>query len=122
MNRLLFTMLMALLLIPTAGAVPLLQLYVEGGTYDAGTESWVLGYTSDPIRLWVIGNVAGPGSQGTIYDTKLAIAYDTPESGHVDLPGAVDFGHVPHGDHGAVSSSALLIPECLRRVDPGRAT
>jgi hypothetical protein len=70
-----------LALLPGAEAVPLLQLYVEGGTYNEATESWVVEHMGDPIRLWVIGNVAGPGSQGTIYETKLAIAYNTPEGG-----------------------------------------
>lgn len=59
---------------PAALAIPLLQLYVEGATYDSGTETWV--YTgTDPIRLWAIGNVAGPGGAGTITDVKLSIAY-----------------------------------------------
>jgi hypothetical protein len=65
-------------------AIPVLQLYVEGATYDYDHESWVfdpITSSSDPIRLWVIGNVSGPGSKGTIYDVKLAITYadvDTP--------------------------------------------
>lgn len=60
--------------VPSASAVPLLQLYVEGATYDSTSETWV--YTgTDPIRLWAIGNVDGDGGKGTIYDVKLAIAY-----------------------------------------------
>lgn len=63
------------LLAPTAQAIPALQLYIEGSTYDAASESWV--YTgTDPLRLWVIGNTAGSGGVGSIYDVKLAIAYD----------------------------------------------
>ena len=63
-----------------ANAVPILQLYLEGATYDFATESWVLapGGSSggDPFRLWAIGNVAGPGGAGTISDVRLSIAYD----------------------------------------------
>lgn len=81
MGKILLTVCAALMLIPTAGAVPLLQLYVEGSTYDEATESWVVEYTGDPIRVWVIGNISGPGGQGTIYDTKLAIAYESPQGG-----------------------------------------
>jgi hypothetical protein len=63
----------------SAGAVPILQLYVEGATYDDHHESWVFEPSgSDPIRLWVIGNVAGGGGQGTIYDVKISLVYDDP--------------------------------------------
>jgi hypothetical protein len=61
--------------------VPILQLYIEGATYDSTTESWV--YVSDvsgaPIRVWAIGNVNGPGGKGTIFDVRLAIVYDEDE-------------------------------------------
>ena len=60
----------------TASAVPTLQLYLEGSTYDAGTETWILDGTADIARLWVIGNVAGPGGAGMISDVRLAVAYD----------------------------------------------
>lgn len=67
-------------LVPAAAqAVPVLQLYVEGSTYDTDHESWVFAPNSgDPIRLWVIGNVNGNGGKGTIVDVKLAIAYEDP--------------------------------------------
>jgi len=67
-------------LLPAAAqAVPILQLYVEGSTYDTDHESWVFEPNSgDPIRIWVIGNVDGNGGKGTIYDVKLAIAYEDP--------------------------------------------
>ena len=63
-----------------ANAVPILQLYLEGATYDSTTESWVLapqGSSSGaPFRLWAIGNVAGPGGAGEILDVRLSVAYD----------------------------------------------
>lgn len=65
-----------LLAAPYSLAVPILQLYVEGATYDAEHESWVFeALGADPIRLWVIGNVDGPGGKGTIADVKLAVTY-----------------------------------------------
>lgn len=59
-------------------AIPVLQLYVEGAEYNYDHESWVFDpiTSSDPIRVWVIGNVDGPGGKGTIVDVKLAITYE----------------------------------------------
>ena len=56
-------------------AEPILQLYVEGAAYDAGTQSWEI--TSDTFTLWVIGNTSW---KGTIEDVKLAFAYDSSET------------------------------------------
>lgn len=62
----------------SAKAVPLLQLYVEGATYDQETETWIADFSgTGKVRLWAIGNVAGEGGKGTIHDVKLAIAYST---------------------------------------------
>ena len=58
-----------------ARAEPILQLYVEGATYDAGTESWTI--DTDSFTLWVIGNTA---KKGTIEDVKLTFAYDSSET------------------------------------------
>ncbi len=38
-----------------AHAVPALQLYIDGATYDSGEETWVLS-SSDTVTLWLIGN------------------------------------------------------------------
>src|SRR5690606_5149834 len=61
---------------PLAHAEPILQLYVEGGTYDPRTESWVLSPEGSsagaPFRLWAIGNL----HQGPILDVRLAANYD----------------------------------------------
>jgi hypothetical protein len=69
----------------TAHAIPILQLYIEGATYDDVTETWVLappGSSSGaPFRVWAIGNVAGPGGKGPISDLKLSIAYREEYSG-----------------------------------------
>lgn len=67
-----------LLLAAPAHAVPLLQLYIEGADYNESTQTWELDRPIDqPLRLWTIGNVDGPGGKGTIYDTKLSISYDS---------------------------------------------
>lgn len=60
-------------------AEALLQLYVEGATYDQDTESWVISPAGSsagvPFRLWAIGNVTGGGGKGTIEGVRLAAAY-----------------------------------------------
>lgn len=56
-------------------AVPTLQLYVEGATYDAGSETWVL--SSGTSTIWILGDV---GHWGTIFDVKLAAAVPTSEA------------------------------------------
>ncbi len=66
---------------PATQAIPALQIYVEGATYDTDTESWVTG-ASGSLKLWVIGNVE---QFGTIRDVKLAAAYRTSESGSIAL-------------------------------------
>lgn len=72
--------LVALSLVLVAGsaqAIPELQLYIEGATYDAGTETWVADFTAGgTLRLWAIGNVSGPGNHGAISGVKLSAAYD----------------------------------------------
>lgn len=61
-------------------AIPALQLYIEGATYDPGTETWVI--TQPEFTLWVVGNV---GHFGTIYDVKLAAAVRSDEDGMITL-------------------------------------
>ena len=50
-----------------AHAVPLLQIYIEGGAYDDATQSWIAAPEGSsgrqPFRLWTIGNVSGKGGQ-----------------------------------------------------------
>ena len=61
-------------------AIPALQLYIEGSTYDTVTETWLT--NSSSFTLWVMGNVSG---KGEILDVRLAVAYDSSESGSVDF-------------------------------------
>lgn len=62
-----------------AVAVPILQIYLEGGEYDPVTETWVLTPEGSsggaPFRLWTIGNISGPGGLGTIEQVRLSVAY-----------------------------------------------
>lgn len=75
----------ALLLAMPAMAVPKLQLYIEGATYDDTEESWVLVGTGS-FRLWVIGSRNGvfedeDGNvelhEGAIFDVHLSAVFDT---------------------------------------------
>jgi len=76
MNRILIALALCWGVAPhLAKAEPVLQLYVEGASYDDGTESWTI--DSDSFTLWVIGNT---GWKGTIEDVKLAFAYDSSET------------------------------------------
>jgi hypothetical protein len=53
-----------------AHAVPVLQIYIEGATYDTNTETWT---TSDTeFDLWVIGDV---DAHGAILDVKLVASF-----------------------------------------------
>ncbi|MFT5489248.1 MAG: hypothetical protein ACI9JL_003517 [Paracoccaceae bacterium] len=63
---------------PTASAVPALQVYIEGATYDDDEESWkITSPANAPLRLWAVGNVAGQGGKGPITDVKAAFAYSS---------------------------------------------
>ena len=63
-----------------AHATPMLQLYIEGATYNPVTESWEAtppnSSSGAPFQLWAIGNVGGPGGKGSIFDVRLSVAYD----------------------------------------------
>lgn len=89
MKRLVICGLLALSLVPTTGfAIPLLQLYIEGATYDTDTQTWVT--NSSNFKLWVIANVNGPGGTGGlgIDDVRLSAAFLTSESGSISLTAA----------------------------------
>jgi hypothetical protein len=65
-----------------AGAIPALQLYIDGASWDTVTETWQV--TAPTFDLWVIGDV---GHYGTIFDVKLAVAYNTGDTGALTLTG-----------------------------------
>lgn len=51
-------------------AVPHLQLYIDGATYDAGTDTWTT--TDSTFDLWIIGNVE---KMGPLTDVHVAMAF-----------------------------------------------
>lgn len=57
----------ALFFCTTLHATPILQLYLEGGTYNTTTESWE---ASGALTLWAIA--AEP-----VYDVRLSVAYSS---------------------------------------------
>jgi hypothetical protein len=81
----------------TALAVPVLQIYVEGATYDSTTDTWALDTTGTDsggtARVWVIGNVDGDGGRGAISDTTLIVSYDSqPGTPTIDLTSSTTGG------------------------------
>lgn len=88
-------------------AVPILQLYVEGATYDNSTETWVL-TGGGTIRLWTIGNVAGPGGAGTIEDVKLSIAYAAGATPTFSLTPTTTNGYGGFADPSTAAAPTLL--------------
>lgn len=67
-------------------AEPILQLYIEGATYDSSTETWVADFSSgDTLRVWTIGNISAGGGKGTISDVKLSMAYSSSDTPTVSI-------------------------------------
>lgn len=83
-----FISLMILGVAVSSWAIPNLQIYIPGATYDADTETWVI--NSYNYELWVVG------AQLNIDDVKIALAFPTNESGSIDVtwlaPSAADYG------------------------------
>jgi hypothetical protein len=93
-----------------AFAEPTLQLYLQGGTYDAATETWVIPDAGSPLRLWVIGNT----SQGDILDVKLSAAYAAGETPTLTLTGSTTGGYGGFSD-----PSTAAAPTYLQTVTDG---
>lgn len=82
-GRSLFGSLLALIALGSlavpAGAVPVLQTYIVGSSYDNDTDTWI---TEDStFELWVVGNL----HFGMIEDVQLAIAHATGETGTITI-------------------------------------
>jgi hypothetical protein len=97
---------------------PILQIYVEGASYDTTTESWHLvippGTTGQAsFRLWVIGN---PNPKGPIYNVRLAIAYDEALR---DLSGDLGFSLVPSTTGGLGGFTDPSVPSSVSWVQNG---
>jgi len=97
-----------------AVAIPALQLYIEGATYDPSTKTWVI--TEPVFKLWVIGNVE---HFGTIYDVKLAAAVKSDESGTIDLePTKATPPPTYSGDPNEFDPSEPSPPNLTHKPDP----
>lgn len=118
--RFLAPLAVALGLATTAQAIPVLQIYVEGATYDPNTETWV---TSQPnFKLWVVGDV---DAHGPIQNVVLVASFFglggsisfTPTTTNLiadpSTPGAPVFltsgtgGHPVLPDHGIFNDATL---------------
>lgn len=89
------TLFLSCLALP-ANAVPALQIYIQGATYDAADETWVAsGSVFSPIRLWVVGNLEGPGGKGDLFDVRAAFSYGS-DAGNVTM----DISPVTTGGYG----------------------
>jgi hypothetical protein len=71
MKRTLLSFLLMALLVPAAFAVPNLQLYIPGGTYNSGSQTWIT--NSQSFEIWVIASNLDHLSS-PIYDITLAAA------------------------------------------------
>lgn len=76
-----------------AHALPNLQIYIPGATYDNETETWVI--ESLAYELYVVG------ANQNIYDVKIALAASTEENGSIKvtwLQGSVEWdGYLSDG-------------------------
>jgi len=99
-----------MMLASAAHAVPALQLYIDGATYDSVNETWLV--TSNSFDLWVLGDTGGSGN---IYGVNLvASGYGagtvsiTPTTTANPLAGADPSTPVAPIDYGKMSTSDAL--------------
>lgn len=71
MKRTILSLLLMVMLVPAAFAVPNLQLYIPGGTYDNSSETWIT--SSQSFEIWVIASNLDRLSS-PIYDVTLTAA------------------------------------------------
>jgi len=88
----------------TVHALPALQLYIEGATFDDATQTWVAP-AGGSLRLWAIGAV---GEKGTISDVKLAVSYAHGLTPTIALTGSSTGGYNGFGDPSAASDPTYL--------------
>jgi hypothetical protein len=54
----------------SAQAIPVMQIYIDGATFDPQSQTWVA--TQPDFDLWVLGDIA---QFGTIYEVKLTATF-----------------------------------------------
>ena len=77
--------------VTSSSAIPVLQLYIEGATYDSADETWIS--TSNSFNLWVLG-------LSPVGGVEISFAFETGETGSITLTPttAGDFDGVPGDD------------------------
>lgn len=93
MKKALLSTLLLLFVVPAAFAVPNLQLYIPGGTYNTTSETWIT--NSQNFEIWVIASNLDHLSS-PIYDVTLTAAL---ASGQAPIAGALSitpFGGSTH--------------------------
>ena len=73
------TIALSVLFAASASAIPGMQLYIDGATYDSTTETWTT--TESEFDIWVIG----ASHKLPITDITLTAAYETGEAGTISL-------------------------------------
>lgn len=83
MRRMIALLSLIIIFTGSAFAVPNLQIYIPGGTYDAGSETWVT-YDHYNFEVWV---VAANLDHGDIFDVTLVAALmgETPTDGALSI-------------------------------------
>ena len=98
-------------------AVPILQIYLEGATYDDASETWVATFSeTDPLRLWAVGNVGGEGGKGTIFNVRLSLAYAMEDADAVSFDIT---GSQTNGFGGFTDPSIATDPLFVKQVTDG---
>jgi hypothetical protein len=103
----------------SAFALPVLQVYIEGGTYDNTTDTWTLDTagtgSGGTARVWVIGNVSGEGGKGAISDVNMVISYDA----QIGTPGVTLSGSTTGGYGGVTDPSTAADGSHVQTVSDG---
>ncbi len=100
-----------------AMAIPTLQLYVEGSTYDPATETWTA--VGNNFRLWVLGNVGGAGP---IEDVRLTAAFDAGLRGVFTItPATASPGLLPSPGDPSVPAPVALVSNPASATSPSGA-
>ena len=108
MKRLLLATLALMLIVPSAFAVPTLQIYSPAGTYDYGTDTWVI--NSHSFEIWVI---AANTDNKPLYNVRLtaALASGQAANGSLDIGGtSFTSSDFQYGTPPSSSDSGSLAP------------
>lgn len=89
-----------------SSAIPNLQIYIPGATYDTATETWVI--NSYDYQLWVIG------AHLEVNDVKITAAFPTDENGSIHVtwldPSSSDYGGTEYPN---ISTVTFIDPDLV---------